>query len=71
MCQVHTGAYVSQLESGKTDYTACHPTTTTTRSYMRPWGWVHFFCMFNREHDRDDEHRVRPVHGTVLAHMFD
>ena len=25
MCQVHTGAYVSLLAPGKTDYTACHP----------------------------------------------
>ena len=24
MCQVHTGAYVSLLKPGKTDYTACH-----------------------------------------------
>ena len=30
MCQVHTGAYVSLLEPGKTDYTACHPGKTTT-----------------------------------------
>ena len=30
MCQVHTGAYVSQLAPGKTDYTACHPRKTTT-----------------------------------------
>ena len=30
MCQVHTGAYVSLLAPGKTDYTACHPGKTTT-----------------------------------------
>ena len=33
MCQVHTGAYVSLLAPGKTDYTACHPRKTTT--YIR------------------------------------
>ena len=30
MCQVHTGAYVSLLAPGKTDYTDCHPRKTTT-----------------------------------------
>ena len=31
MCQVHTGAYVSLLTPGETDYyTACHPKKTTT-----------------------------------------
>ena len=30
MCQVHTGAYVSLLTPGETDYTACHPRKTTT-----------------------------------------
>ena len=30
MCHVHTGAYVSFLAPGKTDYTACHPRKTTT-----------------------------------------
>ena len=30
MCQVHTGAYVSLLAPGKTDYTVCHPRKTTT-----------------------------------------
>ena len=30
ICQVHTGAYVSLLAPGKTDYTACHPGKTTT-----------------------------------------
>ena len=30
MCQVHTGAYVSLLTPGKTDYTACHPGKTPT-----------------------------------------
>ena len=29
MRQVHTGAYVSLLAPGKTDYTACHPRNTT------------------------------------------
>ena len=29
MCQVHTGAYVSLLAPGKTDYSACHPGKTT------------------------------------------
>ena len=29
-CQVYTGAYVSLLAPGKTDYTACHPRKTTT-----------------------------------------
>ena len=30
MCEVYTGAYVSLLAPGKTDYTACHPRKTTT-----------------------------------------
>ena len=30
MCQVHTGAYVTLLAPGKTDYTACHLRKTTT-----------------------------------------
>ena len=30
MCQVHTGAYVSLLAPGNTDFTACHPVETTT-----------------------------------------
>ena len=30
MRQNHTGAYVSLLSPGKTDYTACHPRKTTT-----------------------------------------
>ena len=30
MFQVYTGAYVSLLAPGKTDYTACHPRKTTT-----------------------------------------
>ena len=29
MCQVHTGAYVSLLAPGKTDYTACYQRKTT------------------------------------------
>ena len=35
MCQVHTGAYVSLLAPGKTDYTACHPRKTTTYNITR------------------------------------
>ena len=34
MCQVHTGAYVSLLAPGKTDYTACHPRKITTYEYI-------------------------------------
>ena len=34
MCQVHTGAFVSLLAPGKTDYTACHPRKTTTYSNL-------------------------------------
>ena len=30
ICQVHTGACVSLLAPGKSDYTACHPKKTTT-----------------------------------------
>ena len=30
MCQVQTGAYVSLLAPGKTDYTACHSGKITT-----------------------------------------
>ena len=30
MCHVHTGAFVSLLAPGETDYTACHPRKTTT-----------------------------------------
>ena len=30
ICQVHTGAYVSLLAPGKTEYAACHPRKTTT-----------------------------------------
>ena len=30
MFQVHTGACVSLLAPGKTDYTSCHPKKTTT-----------------------------------------
>ena len=29
-CQVYSGAYVSLLAPGTTDYTACHPRKTTT-----------------------------------------
>ena len=34
MCQVHTGAYVSLLTPGETDYTACHPRKTTSTTYI-------------------------------------
>ena len=34
MCPVHTGAYVSLLTPGETDYTACHPRKTTTHVYI-------------------------------------
>ena len=34
MCQVHTGAYVSLLAPGKTDYTASHPRKTTEYVYI-------------------------------------
>ena len=37
MCQVHTGAYVSRLTPGETDYNACHPRKTTT--YIRIFTW--------------------------------
>ena len=46
MCQVHTGAYVSQLAPGKTDYyTACHPRKTTT--YI-----LHVVSITTHTHDR-------------------
>ena len=45
MCQVHTGAYVSLLAPGKTDYTACHPRKTTT--YMS-----HAVSITTHTHDR-------------------
>ena len=45
MCQVHTGAYVSLLAPGKTDYTACHPRKTTT--YI-----LHVISITTHTHDR-------------------
>ena len=45
MCQVHTGAYVSLLASGKTDDTACHPKMTTT--YI-----LHVVLTTTHTHDR-------------------
>ena len=45
MCQVHTGAYVSLLAPGKTDYTACHPRKTTT--YI-----LHVVSITTHTHDR-------------------
>ena len=45
MYQVDTGAYVSLLALGKTDYTACHPRRGTrymlmsTYWYRRIWNW--------------------------------
>ena len=45
MCQVHTGAYVSLLAPGKTDFTACHPRKTTT--YI-----LHVVPITTHTHDR-------------------
>ena len=45
MCQVNTGAYVSLLAPGKTDYTACHPRKTTT--YI-----LHVVSITAHTHDR-------------------
>ena len=45
MCQVHTGAHVSLLAPGKTDYTACHPRKTTT--YI-----LHVVYITTHTHDR-------------------
>ena len=45
MCQVHTGAYVSLLAPGETDYTACHPRKTTT--YI-----LHVVPITTHTHDR-------------------
>ena len=42
MCQVHTGAYVSLLAPGKTDYTACHPITYRQSSRF------YSYCAFPR-----------------------
>ena len=45
MCQVHTGAYVSLLAPGKTDYTACHPRKATTYT-------LHVVPITTHTHDR-------------------
>ena len=45
MCQVYTGAHVSLLAPGKTDYTACHPRKTTT--YI-----LHVVSITTHTHDR-------------------
>ena len=45
MCQIHTGAYVSLLAPGKTDYTACHPRKTNT--YI-----LHIVPITTHTHDR-------------------
>ena len=45
MSQVHTGAYVSLIEPGKTEYTACHPRKTTT--YI-----LHVVLITTHTHDR-------------------
>ena len=45
MCQVHTGAYVSLLTPGETDYTACRPRKTTT--YI-----LHVVSITTHMHDR-------------------
>ena len=45
MCQVHTGAYVSLLAPGKTDYTACHQRKTTTHI-------LHVVPIATHTHDR-------------------
>ena len=45
MYQVHTGAYVSLLALGKTDYTACPPGKTTTYT-------LHVVPIITNTHDR-------------------
>ena len=45
MYPVHTGAYVSLLAPGETDYTACHPRKTTT--YI-----LHVVSITTHTHDR-------------------
>ena len=45
MYQIHTGAYISLLAPGKTDYTACHPRKTTT--YI-----LHVVPITTHTHDR-------------------
>ena len=47
MFQVYTGAYVSLLAPGKTDYTACHPRNTTT--YI-----LHVVSITSHTHDRHE-----------------
>ena len=48
MYQVHTGAYVSLLAPGKTEYTACHPRKTTT--YI-----LHVVPITTHTHDRPNQ----------------
>ena len=45
MCQVHTGAYVSLLTPGETDYAACH--TRKTATYI-----LHVVSITTHTHDR-------------------
>ena len=45
MCQAHTGAYVSLLTPGETDYSDCHPRKTTT--YI-----LHVVSITTHTHDR-------------------
>ena len=45
MCQVHTGAYVSSLTPGETEYSDCHPRKTTT--YI-----LHVVSITAHTHDR-------------------
>ena len=45
MCQAHTGACVSLVAPGKTDYTACHPKKTTTYIF-------HVVSITTHTHDR-------------------
>ena len=45
MCQVRTGAYVSLLAPGQTEFTACHPRKTTT--YI-----LHVVSITTHTHDR-------------------
>ena len=45
MCQVHTGAYVSFLTPGETNYSDCHPRKTTT--YI-----LHVVSITTHTHDR-------------------
>ena len=45
MCRVHTGAYVSLLEPGGTDYTACYPRKTAAEK-------LHVVSITAHTHDR-------------------